>query len=118
MHEVAIVDALIQQVEEEVRRSGMPGRVVRLDLSIGRLSGVCADALRFAVELLAPGTIVESAKVEIREPKAVCCCAACGARTEIDDLQTNCPRCASQEITIEGGREMLLESIELEDPKP
>jgi hydrogenase nickel incorporation protein HypA/HybF len=118
MHEVAIVDALIEQVEEEVRRAGATGRVTRLELSIGRLSGVSADALRFALELLAPGTVVQSAQVDIRQPRALCCCSACGARTEIDDLQTGCPRCASREVAIEGGREMLLESIETEEPDP
>ncbi len=118
MHEVAIVDALIGQVEDEVRRAGATGRVTRLELSIGRFSGVSADALRFALELLAPGTIVESARVDIRQPNALCCCAACGARAEIDSLPTHCPRCAAREVTIEGGRDMLLESIELEDPDP
>jgi hydrogenase nickel incorporation protein HypA/HybF len=115
VHEVAIVDALIEQVEEEVRRAGATGRVTRLELSIGRLSGVSADSVRFALELLAPGTLVESAQVDIHQPKALCCCEACGERTEIDALDCRCPRCASGDITIEGGREMILESIELED---
>ncbi len=115
MHEVAIVDALIAQVEEEVRRAGVSGKVVRLDLSIGRLSGVSVDAIRFALELLAPGTIVESAQVEIRQPAAVVCCAACDHRAEVEQIPVRCPRCGSRELTIEGGREMLLESIELEE---
>jgi hydrogenase nickel incorporation protein HypA/HybF len=115
MHEVAIADALIAQVEDEVRRAGAAGKVTRLELSIGRLSGVSADALRFALELLAPGTIVESAQVDIRQPNAVCCCAACGARAEIDNVPPHCPSCDARELTIEGGRDMLLESIELED---
>jgi hydrogenase nickel incorporation protein HypA/HybF len=118
MHEVAIADALIEQVEQEVRRAGATGRVTRLELSIGRVSGVSVDALRFALELMAAGTIVESARVDIRQPKALCCCSACGARSEIDDLQTRCPRCASLDVVLEGGRDMLLESIELEDPHP
>jgi hydrogenase nickel incorporation protein HypA/HybF len=115
MHEVAIVDALIGQVEDEIRRAGVAGRVMRLELSIGRLSGVSVDALRFALELLAPGTIVESAQVDIRQPQALCCCAACGARTEIDNVPAHCPICTAREVTIEGGRDMLLETIELED---
>jgi hydrogenase nickel incorporation protein HypA/HybF len=118
MHEVAIVDALIGQVEEEVRRAGATGRVLRLELSIGRLSGVSVDSLRFALELLAPGTIVESAEVDIRQPQAVCCCSACGARTEIESVPIHCPHCSVREVTIEGGREMLLETIELEDSNP
>jgi len=118
MHEVALVDALIAQVEEEVRRAGASGRVVRLDLSIGRLSGVSVDAIRFALELLAPGTIVEAAEVEIRQPSAVARCAVCGHCAEIDQIPVHCPRCGSPEIVVEGGRELLLESIELEESSP
>jgi hydrogenase nickel incorporation protein HypA/HybF len=116
MHEVAIVDALIEQVEEEVRRAEATGRVTRLELPIGRLSGVNPDSIRFALELLTPGTLLESARVDIRQPQVFCACSACGTRTEIDDLNTHCPRCSSPEITLEGGRELTLETIELEDP--
>jgi len=116
MHEVAIVDAIIEQVQDEVRRAGAAGRVSRIELSIGRLSGVSPDAIRFALEFLAPGTLLESAQLAIREPRALCSCAACGARSEIDELEADCPRCASRDVTIEGGRELILESIELEDP--
>jgi Zn finger protein HypA/HybF involved in hydrogenase expression len=51
----------------------------------------------------------------ILEPKAVCVCPACDARAEIDDLVVQCPQCGSAEISIEGGRELLLQSIEIED---
>jgi hydrogenase nickel incorporation protein HypA/HybF len=115
MHELSIVEALIDQVGRELDRAGQPGRVARLELSIGRLSGVHSESLRFAFELLAPSTPVENAELVIQEPKAVSCCRDCGARVEIDDLVVECPRCASLEITIEGGRELLLQSIEIQE---
>jgi hydrogenase nickel incorporation protein HypA/HybF len=114
MHEISIVEALIGQVAAEVARAGCAGRVSRVDLSIGRLSGANADSVRFAFGLLAPGTVAEGAEIVIDEPKAVCRCRACQAETEIDDLVAECPRCASGEIAIEGGREMVLQSIEVE----
>lgn len=115
MHEISIVEALIDQVEREVARSGEQGRVVRLYLSIGRLSGVCPDSLRFAWELLAPETSLAGAAMHITEPKAVCCCGKCGAKTEIEELLAQCPECGSPAIHFDGGREMILETIELED---
>ncbi len=115
MHEVAIADALIAQVQDEVDRVGASGRVTRIALCVGRLSGVSADALRFALELLAKGTILDSARIDLAEPRAVCRCAACGGRTEIDDIEARCPRCGEADVTIEGGRELLLESIEVEE---
>ena len=115
MHELSIVEALIDQVGKELDRAGQQGPVRRLDLSVGRLSGVNCESLQFAFRLLAPGTIVADAEMVIREPKAVCHCHACNAAVEIDDLVVQCPRCASSEITIEGGRELVLQSIEIED---
>jgi hydrogenase nickel incorporation protein HypA/HybF len=117
MHEVAIVQALIEQVEQEVRQSGQTGRVLRLELVIGRLSGVHPDSIRFAVEVLGPGTLVEHAQVDIVQPPAYCSCRACGAHHPIDELTLLCPQCGSPEVAIEGGTELLLQSIELEDAK-
>jgi hydrogenase nickel incorporation protein HypA/HybF len=115
MHELAIVEALIDQVQKELDRAGQKGRVLKLELSIGRLSGVHPESVRFAFGLLASGTIVENAELVIEEPKPVCQCHVCNARTEIDDLVPQCPQCAAADITIEGGQEMTLQTIELED---
>jgi hydrogenase nickel incorporation protein HypA/HybF len=115
MHELSIVDALIEQVGREVHRSGQSGKVRGVELSIGRLSGVSCDSVRFAFELLAPGTLVEGAEIVINEVKAACRCQTCNALVEIDDLVFKCPKCASDAITIEGGRELMLQSIDVED---
>ncbi|MEN6458356.1 MAG: hydrogenase maturation nickel metallochaperone HypA [Thermoguttaceae bacterium] len=115
MHELAIVDALIEQVNETLDRTAERGRVLRIELSVGRLSGVSCDSLRFAFGLLASGTAVQDAEIVIQEPKAVCNCRACHARTEIDALVVECPQCGSGDVLIEGGRELVLQSIEVED---
>lgn len=115
MHELSIVDALIEQAQEEVERAGHAGRIRQLDLTIGRLSGVNCDSIRLAFELLSPGTPLEGAQVQIAEPRATCRCHGCHARVEIDELTVTCPRCGSTEVSIEGGRELLLQSIEIED---
>lgn len=115
MHEVALVHALIEQVEHEVRESGRQGRVTRLELVVGRLSGASPDALRFAVEVLAPGTLIETAQLHITEPCATCRCRECGASSSIEELVAACPQCHSLAVIIEGGRDLLLQSIELEE---
>ncbi len=115
MHELAIVEALIEQVNRELNRAGQQGRAVRLELSVGRLSGVNPDSLRFAFDLLGAETRVAGAEIVIREPKAVCRCRSCNARVEIEDLVVHCPNCASDDIAIEGGRDLLLQSIDVED---
>lgn len=114
MHELSIIEALIEQVDRELHRAGQKGRVVELNLAVGRLSGVHGESLRFAFDLLSPGTIVDGAQVVIEEPKATCRCRDCHHAEAIDELVAQCPKCGSGNIVIEGGRELTLDSIELE----
>jgi hydrogenase nickel incorporation protein HypA/HybF len=115
MHELTIASALIQQAGEEVRRAGQSGRVVRLEVQVGRLSGVNPDSLQFAFGLLAAEGGMAGSALAIVQPPAACACRACGTRSEIDQIVVQCPVCGSPEVTIEGGRELLLQSIELEE---
>jgi hydrogenase nickel incorporation protein HypA/HybF len=112
---MSIVQALLEQVEEEVARSGYAGRVVAVHLVVGRLSGVHTDAIRFAFELLSPDSIAQHAHLHVEEPRASCRCRQCGAVQEITDIVSGCPSCGHGDIIIQGGQELLLQSIELED---
>lgn len=115
MHEMSIVQSLLEQVEREVENSGHAGRVVGLHLVIGRLSGVHVDSLRFAFELLAPDSIARDAELMIDQPKAMLCCTACDIQQETEELYACCPHCGGSSVTIRGGQQLLLQSIELED---
>jgi hydrogenase nickel incorporation protein HypA/HybF len=111
---MSIVQALIEQVQAEVEKSGATGTVTGLDLVIGRLSGVHVDSIRFAYEFLAPGTLLEAAELRISEPQASIVCHACQHAEPVSELVMRCPRCGSGDIVIQGGRELMLQSIELD----
>ena len=114
MHEMSIVEALIEQVDHELHRAGQEGHVVEIHLAVGRLSGVHSGSLRFAFELLSPGSVVEGAQLNITEPRAACRCRDCNHTEPIDEMVAQCPKCGSGNVLIEGGRELTLDSIELE----
>ncbi len=115
MHEMSIVQALLEQVQTEIDKSGHNGRVLSLQLVIGKLSGVHADSIRFAFEFLSPDSIARGAELLIDQPRAMLCCGNCHAQREIDELMVCCPQCGAGDVTIEGGQQLLLQSIELED---
>jgi hydrogenase nickel incorporation protein HypA/HybF len=118
VHEFSIIQALIDQVEAELETAEQAGRVVSLDLTVGRLSGVHVDSLRFAFELLAPDTVVAGADLRVSQPQATVACLSCSCREETEEIVMRCPRCGAEQIRIEGGRELLLQSIELEESSP
>lgn len=118
VHEVAIAEALLEEVEREAAAAGACGRVERLRVTVGRLSGVYPEALRFAFEALSAGTRAAGAELEIREVPAFLRCQRCGERTVAEDLFSHCARCGSAEVAVEGGQELLLDSIEVEEASP
>ena len=120
MHEGSIAEALLEAAAGELAAQGGGGRITSLRVTVGVLAGVNPDALRFAFEMLAPGGPAAGAELVIDEEPARCRCRGCGGTGEVRDPFAPCPRCGSLEVTIEGGRELLLSSleVELDDPSP
>ncbi|MGB9689451.1 hydrogenase maturation nickel metallochaperone HypA [Thermogutta sp.] len=115
MHEVAIVESLLQSIQEHVRDCGVSGRVRRVEVVIGKLSGVVPEAFRFAFEVLSPDVLGPGCELVVHETAAVCRCRQCGAVSELSEMILFCPRCQSDDVLIEGGRDLLLQSIELDE---
>lgn len=115
LHEMSIVESVLDQVRSEVEQAGQSGRVVGLHLVIGRLSGVHADSIRFAFELLAPESIAAGAQLTIDQPRARLHCRCCATEHEIEELAVVCPHCGDSRVTILGGQELMLQSIDLEE---
>jgi hydrogenase nickel incorporation protein HypA/HybF len=108
VHELSVTQSVVDTV---LARTG-PARVTVLRLSVGRLSGVVPDALRFCFELVAEGTPLEGADLVIEEPAGRARCSSCGADTEIEDLVLLCP-CGSADVRVTAGRDLLVRSVEV-----
>lgn len=108
MHELAIAQSVVEAVLE--RAAGRKVVVVRL--RIGRLSGVMTDALEFSFELVADGTDVDGARLEIEQPGGMLHCRSCGQDTAREDLILLCD-CGSADVEIRSGRELMLTSVEV-----
>ena len=116
MHEASIVEALLEAARDEMLRAGAE-RILRLQVTVGALSGVNVEALRFAFDMLAPGTPAEGAELEVVETRALCSCRACGEENPVEDPFSACPACGSVDVRIRGGDELLLSSLEVEEKR-
>jgi len=108
MHEMAVTQSVVDAVAERVDDARV--RSVRLD--IGRLSGVVPDAVRFCFDVIALGTPLEGARLDIDETSGTGHCRDCGADTEVDDLIVLCP-CGSADVAVTGGRDLSIRSVEV-----
>ncbi|MBM3852663.1 MAG: hydrogenase maturation nickel metallochaperone HypA [Verrucomicrobia bacterium] len=112
MHELSIATAALDQALEEMRRAEAD-RIARIVLRIGRLSGVEAEALRFAFTALLPGTAAEGATLDIHDVPAVVTCSACARDfSPGDDFLFACPVCGQVSTTLKQGRELELTRLE------
>src|SRR5690242_19748047 len=64
VHELSITQSVVDAVSDHAAGS----RVVSIRLTVGRLSGVVPDAMRFCFELITEGTPLQGARLDIDEP--------------------------------------------------
>jgi hydrogenase nickel incorporation protein HypA/HybF len=111
MHELSIAQALVTQIEDAARDAD--GTVVSARIIVGGLSGVDAEALRFAFPIASEGTRISDTRLDIEEDPAIIACNTCGERTTPDFPLPHCTACDSIDVTIEGGQHLMLASIEM-----
>ena len=114
MHEVSICESILDILKDEAIKNEA-SKVTAVRLKIGELSGVVEDALRFAFEVVAKGSIAEGASLVIEEVPLTARCKSCGKEFHIVGYAFSCKHCESPEIEVISGREMQIEDMDLEE---
>lgn len=105
MHEIGLAGDIVRMIEDAAARDHF-SRVAKLRLEAGAFAGVEPDALRFALESLVPGTVLDGAEITIDEPPGAAWCAHCAADVEIASRADACPRCGGWPLRPTGGTEL------------
>ena len=111
MHELSIAESVVRVASRHARGR----RVTRVTVKAGHLRQVVPSALEFAFELVAQGTAVEGAALEIEAVPAAGTCRECGFESEQDGFPLRCARCEGLDIEVTRGEELLVDSLELEE---
>lgn len=117
MHELSLAAGILRVVEEAAGREGF-ARVGRLTLEVGALAGVEVAALRFALEVIAPGTVLEGADVVIDEPPGRAWCLDCAQTVALPRRGEPCPRCGGYRLQATGGTELRVVELIVHDHAP
>jgi len=111
MHELSITQSMISIILEHAEKNNAK-RVLRVNMVVGKMSGVAPHALRFCFETLAQKTIIESASLNLEETPFTGICKECKHSFEITDYA--CPGCSSRDIETTGGKELYIKEMEIE----
>ena len=90
-------------------------RVKKIYLAVGKLSAVVTDSLRFCFGVAVQGTTLEGAELVIREVPVQVRCSGCGHEWTVAEPVFLCGNCQSTAVHLISGRELDIESIEVED---
>ena len=94
MHELSLAGSILRIVETSARDEAFT-RVRSLRLAVPVLAGVEVDALRFALQSIAPRTLLAGAELVFEEPASRARCLDCGQDILVDAHGAACPACGS-----------------------
>jgi len=114
MHEASLAGGVLKVLEDTARREGFV-RLLELRLEVGQLAGVDIRALRFALESLALGTLLEGARVDIDHPPGQAWCMQCAQTVAIAQRGDACPACGGYQLQPTGGMELRIIDMRVSD---
>ncbi len=113
MHELSFAEQILKVVEKAARAHGS-GRVARVSLRVGTMSGVDKGSLTFCLEAIASGTRMEGARIEVVEVEPALVCASCGRSPLRGATAPACPKCGGP-ADVSPATDLYVEEIELND---
>ena len=113
MHEYSIVQALINQVEENIKSNNC-SFATKIVIKVGVMSGIEVDLLKSAFDTFKEKTMCEKAELIINIQKIKVKCLSCLKIDELKEYQYICPNCKSSELEVLDGEDSYLMSIEME----
>ena len=117
MHELSIAYSVVEIATESAKAAGAV-RVREVHVRLGAMSGVVRGALEFSFEVACAGTLLEGSRLVVKELPVMVYCAACEREVELESVQNFCcPVCGRPSGDLRQGREMDVESIEVDLPE-
>ena len=113
MHEFSIAQTIVQAVLAELKKV-QPARLVRARIVAGNLHQLVPGNLTFAYKVLTKETAAAGSSLSIRRVPITAECRQCHWRGVIRGALFACGRCQAGDIEITGGKELYLDSIEVE----
>lgn len=112
MHEFALAEDIVTSLKQKM--AGDFPRLSKVNIEVGVLSGVVADSLEFGLQIIFKEESNPDVEIEISSVASRARC-ECRHRYVIDDIFSGCPRCGSFLREIISGKDILIDSVEIED---
>ena len=113
MHELSIVNSLIDLCEENAKKHNAK-KITKVCVKIGKLSGIEPHFFQITFDTFKEKTVCENAELIMNIKGLKIACFECGKISELDINEFICPKCKSFEVKTIEGEDMVLQSLEME----
>ncbi|MBA7696869.1 Hydrogenase maturation factor HypA [subsurface metagenome] len=113
MHECSITESMLSLALEKANEASA-GKITRINLVVGELSGIVSECVQFYFDAISKGTIASGAELAFETKPTQVRCRKCDNVFTPSDQNWDCPECHEAGIEIVSGRECYMESIEVE----
>jgi hydrogenase nickel incorporation protein HypA/HybF len=115
MHEMGIVAGILEAAENAAKHENAV-RINKINIKVGELTEIVDDALQFAWESLSPGTLAEGAELVVERVSPRSRCHQCDVTFDHGRFDAACPECDMPLCELVQGRELLIESLDIDLP--
>ena len=110
MHELSLAYEVIELAKREVVKNKVT-TIFEMEIEVGDLSGVEADAFLSALEMIQKSTLLEHTLFRINRQPGKGRCRICDLEFEMKERMATCPTCHRFPSEISGGQEFRVTSI-------
>jgi hydrogenase nickel incorporation protein HypA/HybF len=110
MHELSIAISIVELAEEEAKKADATS-ISKIEVEVGTMAGIDADALLFAWDAAIQGTMAGQAELLIHSIEAEARCLGCGKDFPAENFFVQCPDCGSYRYQITKGKELRISSL-------
>lgn len=115
MHELSIMKNILEVVLEYGEQAEAK-KISRINIIAGAFTEFVPRYAQLYFDMISQNTIAEKAEIHIDTSPAIIKCRLCGNETQVDirHLHMRCNSCQSEEVELISGRELSIDSIEIE----
>lgn len=113
MHELSVTEGLLKICLEEGKKHNVK-RVNKINIKVGELTDLIPSCISYYFNIVAKGTIVEEAEINIEKIPVSINCYECGYEGELGVDNYVCPKCNGNKYKITKGREFYLDTMEVD----
>jgi hydrogenase nickel incorporation protein HypA/HybF len=113
MHEMAITRSMLDLVLQEAEKAGA-SKVVKVNIVLGEMTGVVDTCVQMYFDIMSKETPAGGAALSFQNIPVQAHCRKCGHTFSPENFYWSCPECQAFDVEITAGKELYIESIEVE----